>query len=99
KIPVSVRGVSARSSNWRRDGLRLRHEKTGKTVPLPDESSGACGTDARCGGRSLNASKAGQSAETDFLVGTGTVLPVFSCAVSAAPKPRLRVFAFPDARR
>ncbi|HUY36528.1 MAG TPA: hypothetical protein VMV69_27580, partial [Pirellulales bacterium] len=37
---------------------------------------------------SLTASKAGQSAETDFLVGTGTVLPVFSCAVSAAPKPR-----------
>ncbi|HUY31520.1 MAG TPA: toprim domain-containing protein, partial [Pirellulales bacterium] len=24
-------------------------EKTGKTVPLPDESLGACGTDARCG--------------------------------------------------
>jgi len=63
-------------------------KKTGKTVPLPDESFGAWGTDERLGGRSLSASTAGQSAETDFLVGTGTVLPVFSCAVSAAPKPR-----------
>ncbi|HUY36338.1 MAG TPA: hypothetical protein VMV69_26605, partial [Pirellulales bacterium] len=59
-----------------------------KPVPVPDESVRAWGTEERGGGRSLNASKAGQSAETDFLVGTGTVLSVFSCAVSAAPKPR-----------
>ncbi|HUY36686.1 MAG TPA: hypothetical protein VMV69_28385, partial [Pirellulales bacterium] len=56
---------------------RRRHEKTGKTVPLPDESFDAWGTDARCVGGSLNASKAGQSAETDFLVGTGTFCQFF----------------------
>jgi len=64
------------------------NEETGKTVPLPDERFDAKGATARDVGESLKPSKAGQSAETDFLVGTGTVLPVFSCAVSAAPKPR-----------
>ena len=59
------------------ESLACTPKKTGETFPSSEESFGACGTVKRTVGRSLNASRRGQSAETDFLLGKGNVSPVF----------------------